>query len=181
MENIKMTREVKGGNTVYLRPISAKDTEMVVAWRNKKEIVENFIYRKYISPKEHTEWLENKVYTGLVHQFVICMKADDRPVGSVYLQHIDMDNRKAESGIFIGDESAKGKGVGTESLCLIKDYAFHELGLHKLSARVLAYNEASIRLHEKSGYRKEAYLKDELFIDGKYEDLLLFGAISADE
>jgi RimJ/RimL family protein N-acetyltransferase len=43
---------------------------------------------------------------------------------------------------------------------------------------VLAYNVASLKLHEKAGYNKEAYLKDELFIEGKYEDLVLFGAIN---
>jgi RimJ/RimL family protein N-acetyltransferase len=37
---------------------------------------------------------------------------------------------------------------------------------------------ASLKLHEKAGYLKEAYLKDELFIEGKYEDLVLFGAIN---
>jgi RimJ/RimL family protein N-acetyltransferase len=45
-------------------------------------------------------------------------------------------------------------------------------------SRVLAKNKASIRMNEKAGYVKEAYLKDELYIDGKYEDLILFGAIN---
>ena len=52
--------------------------------------------------------------------------------------------------------------------------------MHKVVARVLAGNTASVRLHEKSGYKQEAYLRDELFLDGKYEDLILFGAINND-
>ncbi len=46
-----------------------------------------------------------------------------------------------------------------------------------MKARVLAYNSASTRLHEKTGYTKEAYLREEVFIDGRYEDLILFGVL----
>jgi UDP-4-amino-4,6-dideoxy-N-acetyl-beta-L-altrosamine N-acetyltransferase len=166
------------GNNIYLRPITVEDTDMVLSWRNKKEVVENFIYRKPITREEHLNWLATKVDKGLVHQFIVCLNEDNRPVGSVYLQHFDEENKKAESGIFMGDESIKGKGIGTEAIVLLKNYAFETLGLHKLMARVLAYNAASLRLHEKAGYIKEAYLKDELFIEGKFEDLVLFGAIS---
>jgi UDP-4-amino-4,6-dideoxy-N-acetyl-beta-L-altrosamine N-acetyltransferase len=166
------------GNNIYLRPITVEDTDMVLSWRNKKEVVENFIYRKPITREEHLNWLATKVDKGLVHQFIVCLNEYNRPVGSVYLQHFDEENKKAESGIFMGDESIKGKGIGTEAIVLLKNYAFETLGLHKLMARVLAYNAASLRLHEKAGYIKEAYLKDELFIEGKFEDLVLFGAIS---
>jgi UDP-4-amino-4,6-dideoxy-N-acetyl-beta-L-altrosamine N-acetyltransferase len=166
------------GNNIYLRPITVEDTDMVLSWRNKKEVVENYIYRKPITREEHLNWLATKVDKGLVHQFIVCLKGDNRPVGSVYLQHFEEENRKAESGIFMGEESIKGKGIGTEAVVLLKNYAFETLGLHKVMARVLAYNAASLRLHEKAGYTKEAYLKDELFIEGKFEDLVLFGAIS---
>ncbi|MBQ1193111.1 MAG: GNAT family N-acetyltransferase, partial [Lachnospiraceae bacterium] len=88
------------------------------------------------------------------------------------------ENKKAESGIFLGE--VYGKGIGTQAYKLLLDYAFNELGMHKVVARVLAGNTASVRLHEKSGYKQEAYLRDELFLDGKYEDLILFGAINND-
>jgi RimJ/RimL family protein N-acetyltransferase len=35
-------------------------------------------------------------------------------------------------------------------------------------------------MNEKLGYRQEAYLRDELFIDGKFEDLILYGALEGD-
>lgn len=177
MERMKSDLIIKG-DIVYLRPITIADTDMVVKWRNEKAVVENFIYRKPVTRKDHLNWLETKVDKGLVHQFVVCLNDDNRAVGSVYLQHFEEENKKAESGVFMGDESIKGKGIGTEAVRLLKQYAFDELGLHKLMARVLAYNVASLKLHEKAGYNKEAYLKDELFIEGKYEDLVLFGAIN---
>lgn len=167
------------GETVSLRPITAKDTEVVLSWRNSPEVVNNFIYRKHISVQEHMNWLENKVFAGEVHQFIICAKTDGVPLGSIYLQNFDEENNKAEEGIFLGANTAYGKGIGTQAAKLMLNYAFAVLGLHKVIARVLAYNKASIRMHEKVGYTQEAYFKEELFLDGRYEDLIFFGAINS--
>jgi RimJ/RimL family protein N-acetyltransferase len=177
MECVKSDLIIKG-EQIYLRPITVEDTDMAVKWRNEKVVVDNFIYRKPVTREDHLNWLENKVFKGLVHQFIICMNTDDFPVGSIYLQNFEEDNNKAEWGIYIGEEKAYGKGVGTEAARLLLEYAFNDLGIHKVISRVLAKNKASIRMNEKAGYVKEAYLKDELYIDGKYEDLILFGAIN---
>lgn len=179
MEPMKKDFSIEG-RQVYLRPITAEDTEMVVRWRNMPAVVHNFIYRKPVSRADHENWLSNKVFKGLVHQFVVCRNEDGMPLGSVYLQNFEEENRKAESGIYLGEEQAYGRGIGTEAVQLMKEYAFGTLGMHKLAARVLSYNTASRRLHEKAGYLQEAYLKDELFLDGKYEDLILFGAVNPD-
>lgn len=166
------------GDRIYLRPITAEDTGLVLDWRNSPEVVGNFIYRKKISVAEHMDWLENKVNKGLVHQFIICLRGDKTPLGSIYLQNFDETDKKAEEGIFLGGTREHGKGIGTEAAKLLLRYAFENLGLHKLSARVLAYNEASIRMHEKAGYVREACFKEEHFLDGKYEDLIFLGAIN---
>lgn len=166
------------GEQIYMRPITEEDTELVVAWRNQSDVMKNFIYRKPLSVEEHQRWLREKVGTGQVHQFIVCMMEDSRPIGSMYLQKFEEEHRRAESGAFIGDTSSRGRGVGTEALKLLNMYGFKELGLHKISARILAYNKASLRFVEKTGYKQEAYLKDELFLDGRYEDLVLFGAIN---
>ena len=78
----------------------------------------------------------------------------------------------------MGEPDAYGKGIGTEAAKLILAYGFETLGLHKVISKVLAYNQASVRMNENAGYKQEAYLKDELFLDGKYEDLILFGAVN---
>lgn len=180
MEPVKKDLKIIG-QQIYLRPITLEDTELVVRWRNERVVVENFIYRKPVSKEEHLNWLKNKVETGLVHQFVICRLADDKPLGSIYLQNFEEENKRAEWGIFLGEREAYGKGVGTEAAKLLLEYAFQRLRLHKVTSKVLAYNQASVRMNEKAGYTQEAYLRDELFLDGKYEDLILFGAINPEK
>lgn len=168
------------GKTVYLRPITREDTDAVLSWRNSKEVVDNFIYRKHISKEEHMDWLENKVFKGSVHQFIICAIEDDEPLGSAYMQHFDEEGKKAEWGLFLNASRAHGRGVGTETGNLILEYAFDRLGLHKLTSRVLACNKPCVRMNEKLCFKQEAYLREELLINGKYEDLILYGALKGD-
>lgn len=177
MEQVQKDLRIKGSQ-IYLRPITIEDTDYVVRWRNDKKIVENFIYRKNISKEEHISWLRNKVETGQVIQFIICDLQTDKPLGSIYLQNFQETSRQAEEGIFLGEEEAYGRGIGTEAAKLVLEYAFTTLKLHKLTARVLSYNQGSRKMHEKAGYKLESYLKDELFLAGKYEDLIFYGAIN---
>jgi RimJ/RimL family protein N-acetyltransferase len=44
------------------------------------------------------------------------VKDTERGIGSVYLQKIDMENKTAEFGIFIGEDDENGKGFGSEAL-----------------------------------------------------------------
>ena len=180
MEPVKKDLILRG-EQIYLRPITADDTELAVRWRNQPSVVANFLYRKPITPKDHEDWLANKVFKGLVHQFIVCRNEDDKPLGSAYLQNFDEESRRAEWGIYLGEEQTYGKGVGTEAGHLILDYAFNTLGLHKVVSRVLARNTARARLSEKVGSIQEAYLRDEYFLDGQYEDLILFGIFNPRE
>ena len=180
MEPVKKDLILRG-QQIYLRPITADDTELAVRWRNQPSVVANFLYRKHITPKDHDDWLANKVFKGLVHQFIVCRNEDDKPLGSAYLQNFDEESRRAEWGIYLGEEQTYGKGVGTEAGHLILDYAFNTLGLHKVVSRVLARNTASARMSEKVGSIQEAYLRDEYFLDGQYEDLILFGIFNPRE
>ncbi len=166
------------GERIYLRPIVEDDTDMVLEWRNSENVVKNFIYRKQITKSEHLEWLKNKVDKGLVHQFIICDNVGDTPYGCVYIPHFDDENNKAECGIFLGDNKNRPRGIGAEAMKMVLDYCFEQLNVHKVVTRVLAFNKASLKMNERAGYVQEAYLKDELYIDGKYEDVVLFGAVN---
>ncbi|MBP5494848.1 MAG: GNAT family N-acetyltransferase [Lachnospiraceae bacterium] len=139
-------------NEITIRPITYDDTENVVRWRNSEYVNSRFIDRRLFTKESHEAWLKNYVETGKVAQFIILLNGE--PVGSVYLRDIDLDKKEAEYGIFIGEESARGKGVGTESAKLILKYAFDELKLEKLFLRVFKNNPGAVRSYEKAGFKK---------------------------
>ena len=169
------------GEHIYLRPIGEEDTDRIVAWRNQERVRHNFIYQKPFTREGHEAWLRTKVASGEVVQFIICEKETDRPVGSVYFRDIDRENKKAEYGIFIGEEDAAGKGIGTETARQAVAYARDVLKLHKLMLRVFADNIGAVKSYEKAGFVREAYLKDEICQDGRYRDLLLMAVRFGEE
>lgn len=95
--------------------------------------MQNFIFRQTFTPEMHRSWLATKVATGQVVQYIILDNADGKPVGSVYYRDVDNHNRSAEYGIFIGEESARGKGLGTETARLFTQFGVDTLHLHRIS------------------------------------------------
>ena len=166
------------GAAVRLRPIANADTDLIVKWRNTPSVVQNLIFRQTFTPEMHRSWLATKVATGQVVQYIIIDKADDKPVGSVYYRDIDGHNRSAEYGIFIGEESARGKGLGTETAKLFTDFGFAELQLHRISLRVLAENTAARRSYEKAGFVQEGVFRDMELLDGQYRDVVFMARLA---
>lgn len=164
--------------TIYLRPMTDADTDLIVSWRNQESVRRNFIYQELFTRESHENWIHTMVETGKVVQMIICETEGDRPVGSVYLRDIDPRHRKAEYGIFIGGEGARGKGYGTMAAKLMIRYAFEELGLHRLFLRAFADNLQAIRSYEKAGFEREAYLREDVCIDGCYRDIVLMGILN---
>ncbi len=163
------------GTTIYLRPITESDTDMVLAWRNSDRTVSNFYYRTPISTEDHLNWIRNKVNTGEVYQYIVCMKEGDVPVGCVYLQHIDTATLTGETGVFFSEDAPAGKGLATEAVKLIGEkVGFEMLGLLHLTAKVMEKNTASRRVHEKSGYRLVKTVQGESCTDGEIVNSLFF-------
>lgn len=171
------------GENVYLRSItdSKEDTENIIRWRNSETVRPYFIYQKPFTEEGHKHWLEKEIFSGKGFQFIVCRKADDKPIGCTYLRDYDKHSRKAEYGVFIGEPEEKGKGIGKEILNLTLQFAFGELHLHKVFARAFADNMPSVMSFLKCGFDKEAHLRDEEFVNGEYRDIVLLGKINPDE
>ena len=155
-------------DVIYLRSMTKDDADLIIKWRNSEEVRSRFIYQALFTRQSHERWIETMVNTGKVVQMIICLKDGDVPVGSVYIRDIDTTHHKGEYGIFIGEAEARGKGIGTRAAKLMTAYAFRELSLHRLFLRVFADNVRAIRSYEKAGFVREAYLRDDVCINGEH-------------
>lgn len=165
---------------VYLEPIKSSDTEDIIRWRNQPYVRSKFIYQELFTKESHEQWLRTMVDTGRVAQFIIYSKADGKAVGSVYLRDIDQKSKKAEYGIFIGEEAYLGKGLGTAAAEVVLTYAFEELKLHKVMLRVLATNQRAIASYKKAGFIEEGCFRDEVKVGDQYQDVIFMGILEID-
>ena len=166
-------------NNVILRPMTEQDTDNVIKWRNAPSVMENFIFRTPLTREAHLNWYNNRVLTGDVAQFIIVDTDTNTDVGSVYLRDIDRNNQKCEFGIFIGEESCRGKGIGAKASKLILDYAFNELELNRVFLRVFAKNERAIKSYENAGFKYEGTFRDDVIIDGVAYDMVFMAILKA--
>ena len=169
------------GEKVILRPITKEDTPLIVKWRNTPAVRENFIFREPFTEEMHNHWLNTKVASGEVIQYIIVDKSENLPVGSVYFRDMDRKNRTAEYGVFIGEEEARNKGLGSETAKLFTDFGFDTLKLHRISLRLLSGNVAAEKSYKKAGFKREGIFRDMVFLDGKYRDVVFMAMISGRE
>ena len=157
---------------IKIRPIKKSDTDNIVKWRNNPNVLKYFIYQEPITKKGHLNWLKTQVKTKKVYQFIIHDIENHKDIGSVYLRDVDLKNSKAEFGIFIGEDSARGKGFGTLATQRILDFAFKEMKLNKVYLRVFAENLNAIASYKKSGFTQEGLFRKDIIIKNKKMDLV---------
>lgn len=174
-----MTRYIDEETGIYLRLMTDLDTDSIIAWRNREDVRENFIYREPFTREGHGNWVKTMIETGRAVQMMICDLQSGQPLGSVYIRDMDRVHNKAEYGIFIGVPEARGRGIGTAAARLMLRYCFEEEGLHRVYLRALADNRRAVRSYEKAGFVQEGCLKDDVFIDGRYYDIIWMAAVKA--
>ena len=114
----------------------------------------------------------------LVH-FAIAVGGD--AVGGIGLQlQPDVFRRSAEIGYWLG-EPYWGRGIMTDAVSAVTDYAITSLGLCRVFAGVFDPNPASARVLEKAGYVREARLRRSVFKDGRMRDQLIYAYVVEDE
>jgi len=102
-------------------------------------------------------------------------------LGESVINEIDWRARSANFRICIFGTAGRDRGLGSWAVALTRDYAFAELGLHRLELDVFSINPRAERVYERAGFRREGVLHDAILLpDGTYCDDVLM-AILEDE
>lgn len=102
------------------------------------------------------------------------VNTDGEYMGNVNLHSIDKKNGTFSVSFYFLKRERK-KGYATNAVALIVHYAFSELRLNKLNVCVNEGNEASENLIQRIGCKPEGIWRENVFYDGKYVDVLLYG------
>ena len=105
------------------------------------------------------------------------IEADGQLIGFCGLYHRDVFAGNAELGIAIGNKDYWGRGYGREALGLLVDYGFRMLNLRRIYLRVHGRNERAIRAYRACGFVEEGRLRQHIWSDGDYDDVLYMGVM----
>lgn len=101
---------------------------------------------------------------------------EDRVIGTVTLCAFALEHRRCEIGYALGADYW-GQGYAGEALRRVLAFAFDELDLARIEADVDPRNEASIRLLERLGFRREGLLRARWRVAGEVQDALIYGLL----
>lgn len=144
--------------------------------------VARYLYWHPRTEAEVRATLEKKVASrairseGDVLAFAVVLKATNEVVADVVLQLISEEHRQGEIG-FIVHPDHQGHGYATEASRALLQLAFEHLKLHRLAGHLEARNEASARVLEKLGMRREAHFIENEYVKGEWHSGLIFAIL----
>ena len=180
------TAPVVRGEGVTLRPAEMRDFDEWAALRDRSRTfltpwepiwpaddLTRAAFRRRI--RAHTEEIErDEAYPFFIF--------DDREtlVGGITIGQVSRGvAQTATLGYWMGQPFA-GRGFMSRAVRAAAHYCFITLRLHRLEAACLPHNDASSRLLESVGFRREGYARSYLRINGVWQDHLLFALIEHD-
>ncbi len=161
---------------LLFRKVTEKDAEKILSWRTKPDVTKYMYTDLNISKEEQLDWIRKINSDDTVKYWVVNVDGDD--VGLVYLYDIDFRNKKASWGYYVGEENARGKGIGKNIELNILSYVFDVLRLNKLCCEVFADNENVIKAHEKLGSKIEGIRRKHIMKNGQYRDIVEMAILS---
>jgi RimJ/RimL family protein N-acetyltransferase len=168
-----------------LRPFTEADVDDI--W----PVVSNPDFPKMMSWAAHTNRSETVGFVRAVTKgleqnagVVWAIEHEQRVIGSVGLDAMVFAMRalridRAELGFWLAPEHWN-KGFMTEAADAVMRYAFHTIGLHKVTVGCISENVASRRVIEKLGFRYVGRLEDDVWRDGKWHSLLRYELTAAE-
>lgn len=115
--------------------------------------------------------------TGNAIYWAVCL--GDTMIGSCDLSEIDRHHKRAEVG-FLFSHASWGQGYAQEAMRAIADYAFTQLGIERLWARIHSKNESARRLLTRLGFSYEGNLRGHVWRDGIRRDCQIYGLLRSD-
>jgi len=175
------------GRDIRFGPIDhEKDPEIESKWTHNSE----FMRMMEVNParpmsaamiKKQYEKLEKQIDEDKnFYYFAIRAKDDDRLIGKAMIQWIEWTNGNGWIQLGIGSAEDRRKGYGSQALSMLLRFAFAELNLFRVSARVPEYNDAAIALFKKFSFVEEVRRRQALDRDGCRWDLSVFGLLNSE-
>ncbi len=171
-------KEMDFGDLVLLNFLSlgAEEVEMVRNWRNH-ETVRNWMYDSdIIETEKHQAFIEG-LRSDYKNLYWIAKDKAGNYLGTVYLNKVDLKNENAYFGIYANPD-CNISGAGRMLIDGLKRLALDIAHLHTLKLEVMETNRRAVDFYTKSGFVEEGRLKEFVFRDGRWHDMIIMGLIN---
>lgn len=166
---------------LLLRKLMAEDTDNMFLLRTNKDAMK-YIGRPIPKEKKEVEDLIQKINdniqsnTGIV--WGISLKNEPALIGTIGFHRIEIENYRAEVGYMLMPDYWY-KGIMNEVLSEVLAYGFMQLNFHSIEAKIDPGNSNSRKILLKNGFIKEAYFKENHYVNGKFLDSEIYSLLKS--
>jgi RimJ/RimL family protein N-acetyltransferase len=168
--------------TIVLRQWSDADVPAIVAACGDAEIARwlDQVPQPYTErdAREYVASTRRGWREASIASFAIAERRTNEQLGSVSVHWLDHEHAIGEVGYWVRAD-ARGRGVATRAVRLVSRWAIEECKLERLQLRADVHNEASQRVAEKAGFRREGVLRSARYSprQGRRVDFVVFSLL----
>ena len=167
------------GTKASLAPIDESCAELWNKWLNDPEVAlplgdEGYMPISLNGQKQAVDAMADG------HVFSVVDNPTGANVGRCMVFDLDHLNSTCMVGIFIGEKSSWGKGLGEDAMRLLLDYCFCILNMHSVMLGVYSFNARAIRLYQKLGFNEIGRRREVRLLSGVRYDAVLMDLLASE-
>jgi len=158
---------------LILRPMRESDADDMYSYASRNDVTEYLLWSPHPSrgyTRDYLRYISSRYKLGDFYDWAVIEKTSGKMIGTCGFTRFDPPHNGAEIGYVLGPDY-HGRGYATEAAERVVEYGFSELGLHRIEARFMMGNEASLKVMEKLGMTFEGYKRDGMLVKGKYRTI----------
>ena len=158
---------------LILRPMCVGDAADMFDYAQREDVTTYLLWSPHQSisyTREYLKYIETRYDAGDFYDWAVIERASGKMIGTCGFTRIDTPNNAGEIGYVLNPEF-HGKGYGTEAASEALKFGFDVIGLHRIEAKFMEGNVASLRVMDKLGMTFEGFRKESMLVKGKYRTI----------
>lgn len=165
------------GKKVALVPMQEEDLKSFYFWLNDLNVTRALSTADELplTKEQEESWYEENIKKKPLDKsiFGIMNLENEKIIGTVSLEKIEIIAQGAQLGIVIGDKNCWGQGFGKEAITLILDYGFNKLNRNVIYLQVRGFHERAKKIYSKIGFKESGRFRAGCYHGGRFYDVIL--------
>lgn len=158
---------------LILRPMRVADAEDMYEYASRDDVTRFLLWSPHDSifqTKDYLAYIEKRYKAAEFYDWAVTLADTGKMIGTAGFTRLDAQNSLGEIGYVLNPEY-HGMGLATEAAKRIVDFGFEVLRLHRIEAKFMKGNDASLRVMKKLGMTFEGYHADSMLVKGLYRTI----------
>ena len=158
---------------LILRAMSRSDSGDMYDYARREDVTKYLLWYPHTDlhyTAEYLKYVENRYKAGDFYDWAVVLKSNGKMIGTCGFTRIEHQSDLGEIG-FVINPDYHGRGYATEAAGRVIKFGFEVLGLHRIEARFIQGNAASLAVQKRLGMKLEGYMRDAMIVKGEFRTI----------